>query len=105
MFCFAWRGNLGAVHALEVPFAFDNLDRNTELRRLLGGEQAPQSLSVSMHGAWVNFVKTGSPQHATLPDWPPYDPVRRATMHLDIASRIVDDPDSATRQLWTNTDY
>jgi para-nitrobenzyl esterase len=58
-----------------------------------------------MHGAWANFVKTGSPRHAGLPEWPPYDLIRRATMHLDVESHIVDDPDSDTRQLWNDTDY
>jgi carboxylesterase type B len=105
MFRFGWDGDLGAVHGLDVPFMFDTLERNPELLRMLGGDRAPQSLATSMHGAWVNFVKTGAPRHAALPEWPSYDLARRATMHLDIDSRILDDPDGETRRLWANTDY
>ena len=72
---------------------------------MLGGEHAPQSLATAMHGAWVNFVKTGTPRQTALPEWPAYDLARRATMHLDVDSRIVHDPDGETRRLWSNTDY
>jgi para-nitrobenzyl esterase len=105
MFRFGWKGRIGAVHGLDIPFMFDTLDRDPELLQLLGGELAPQSLATAMHGAWANFVKTGSPRFAGLPEWPPYDLIRRATMHLDVESHIVDDPDSDTRQLWNDTDY
>ena len=105
MFRFGWKGHIGAVHALDVPFMFDNLDRSPELLRQLGGEHAPQSLATTMHGAWDSFVKTGIPRHPGLPEWPTYDLIRRATMHLDVDSRIVDDPDGEARRLWRNTDY
>jgi carboxylesterase type B len=105
MFCFGWEGRMGAVHGLDVPFMFDTLDRDPEVLRLLGGEAAPQSLATVMHGAWVSFVKDGTPRHAGLPEWPSYDFARRATMHLDINSRIVDDPGAEVRQLWNNTEY
>ena len=53
----------------------------------------------------VNFVKTGTPRHAGLPEWPAYDLGRRATMHLDVKSQVVDDPDGDSRRLWSGTDY
>jgi carboxylesterase type B len=105
MFCFGWKGQLGAVHGLDVPFVFDTLDRDPEVLRSLGGEEAPQSLATVLHGAWVNFVKDGTPRHTGLPEWPRYDLLRRATMYLDINSRIVEDPDGAARELWSHTDY
>jgi para-nitrobenzyl esterase len=105
MFCFGWKGRIGAVHGLDVPFMFDTLDRDPEVLRLLGGEDAPQSLATLMHGAWVNFVKDGTPRNTGLPEWPPYDLARRATMHLNVKSRIVEDPNGETRHLWSGTDY
>ena len=72
---------------------------------MLGGDQAPQSLATAMHGAWVNFVKTGAPYHDGLPKWPAFDPTRRATMDLDVESRVVTDVDDETRRLWNGTDY
>jgi para-nitrobenzyl esterase len=105
MFRFGWKGQLGAVHGLDVPFMFDTLDRSPDMLQMLGGTGAPQSVATVMHGAWANFVKTGSPRHHALPHWPAYDLNRRATMHLDVTSRVVDDPDGETRRLWGNTSY
>jgi para-nitrobenzyl esterase len=105
MFCFGWKGRMGAVHGLDVPFMFETLDRDPEVLRLLGGEDAPQSLATVMHGAWASFVKDGTPEYAGLPAWPSYDLARRATMHFDVDSRIVDDPGGDMRRMWSNTDY
>lgn len=105
VFRFGWQGRLGAVHGLEIPFMFDNLDRNPEVMRQLGGEHAPRPLAAAMHGAWINFVKSGVPQHHALPEWPMYDAAGRAAMHLDVQSRVVTEPDADTGRLWTGTSY
>ena len=108
MYRFAWKGALGAAHALDLPFMFDTLD---EARGEVGeflfelADERPESLATIMHGTWSNFVKTGSPHHPDLPDWPAYEPTRRATMELDVESRIVDDPDADTRRLWDGVQY
>jgi carboxylesterase type B len=105
MYRFAWKGSLGATHGLEIGFMFDSLEKGRNVMALLGGENPPQTLATAMHGAWANFVKTGSPQHPNLPEWPAYDPIRRATMDLDIESRVVDDPDGDERRLWEGVQY
>jgi para-nitrobenzyl esterase len=97
MYEFAWRspqfdGRLGACHALEIAFAFDNLDR--EGNEALMGTEAPQQLADTMHRAWVAFATSGDP------GWPQYDLSRRATMCFDTTSEVVDDPRSAERNLW-----
>ena len=46
------------------------------------------------------FIRAGTPADAGLPAWPCYEPGRRATMLLDLESRVVDDPDGALRELW-----
>ena len=61
---FTWRspafnGQLGACHALELPFVFDTLDK-PGLEVLLG-DAPPQDLASEMHSAWVRFAKTGNP--------------------------------------------
>jgi carboxylesterase type B len=96
MYEFAWRspqfgGLLGACHALEIAFVFDTLGNGTEP---LLGTDPPQRLADRMHAAWVAF--------ATNADcgWPRYDLSRRATMHFDTTSGVVDDPRSAERALW-----
>lgn len=96
MYEFAWRspqfnGRLGACHALEIAFVFDNLGCSTE--PLLGSEP-PQPLADVMHAAWAAFAATGECA------WPRYELSRRATMRFNTTSTVVDDPRSAERTLW-----
>ncbi len=58
------------------------------------GPNPPQQVADSMHAAWVAFANKGDP------GWPKYDLTRRATMHFDTTSEVVDDPGSAERMLW-----
>jgi para-nitrobenzyl esterase len=58
-----------------------------------------------MHGAWVRFVETGVPQLPALPQWPAYDHGRRATMRLDEACTVLDDPMADERRLWDGVVY
>jgi len=97
MYEFAWRspqfaGQLGACHALEIPFVFDTLDK--EGHEPLWGAAAPQQLADAMHPAWVAFATKGDP------GWPQYDLKRRATMRFDMTPELVEDPRSAERALW-----
>ena len=94
---FVWQpptfdGRLGACHALELPFVFDNLDK--EGFEGLVGTNPPQPVADAMHAAWVAFATSGNP------GWPQCDPKRRATMRFDTPSQLVDDPRSAERVLW-----
>jgi para-nitrobenzyl esterase len=109
MFRFAWgsppsEGKFGAAHGFEVPFMWDTLSKAQNIIQMIGKEP-PQSLATSMHGAWASFVKTGSPQHHSLPEWPAYDTTRRATMQLDVESRVVEDPGGEERALWDGVQY
>jgi para-nitrobenzyl esterase len=105
MYMFSWPGALGATHAIEVAFMFDTLDRSPAAMKSLGAINPPRALAKTMHGAWVNFAKTGTPHHASLPAWPRYDLTRRATMDLNVTSRVVDDPESDRRKLWAAAGY
>jgi para-nitrobenzyl esterase len=99
-------GKLGAGHAFELPFMWDTLGALPPgAFSQWVGKEAPQALATTVHGAWASFIKTGTPQHPNLPEWPPYDPLRRATMVLDTQSRVVEDPETAERQLWDQVRY
>ncbi|MEV6297670.1 carboxylesterase family protein [Streptomyces sp. NPDC051896] len=99
---FAWRsqaldGELGATHAVELPFVFDLADR-PELNgpnALLGPDKPPADLADRMHETWIRFAATGDP------GWDPYDTDRRATMHIDAEWTQIDDPRSRERQAWS----
>lgn len=61
----AFGGQLGACHALEIPFVFDTLDCATGPEGL-AGEAPPQDLATRMHALWLRFATDG-----TLP-WPEF---------------------------------
>ncbi|MEU4766340.1 carboxylesterase family protein [Actinosynnema sp. NPDC023794] len=65
----ALNGQLGATHAVELPFVFDVADEpwlhgDTGL---LGPDPAPGGLAARVHAAWVAFARTGDP------GWAAYD--------------------------------
>jgi len=69
--------NYGAFHSAEFSYALHTL-RNW--RRPF--EQADYDLEKTMSGYWVNFVKTGNPNGAGLPEWPVFDPENPLVMDL-----------------------
>ncbi|MDH7975884.1 carboxylesterase family protein [Sphingomonas sp. AR_OL41] len=86
---FEWRsplfgGELGAAHAMEVPFVFDALAAATGPEGLCG-ERPPQELATRVHGLWVEFARTG-----TLP-WPEFDRETRQVYRL-AAGEAVHEP-------------
>ena len=96
MYEFAWRspefgGRLGACHALEMGFVFDNLD--DPAGRALTGSAPPQPLADEMHSAWTEFVKTGNP------GWPAYGN-QRVVRSFGVPSRTVEDPRGDLRTAW-----
>jgi para-nitrobenzyl esterase len=97
MYEFAWKspqfaGQLGACHLIELPFVFDNLDKQG-LEGLLG-THPPQQVADIIHAAWVAFATSGDP------GWPSFDLQRRATMCFDTTPEVVEDLRSAERALW-----
>jgi para-nitrobenzyl esterase len=89
-------GILKAPHTMEIPFAFDNIDKGPIL---LGSAPSTQALARLTSSTWVAFARTGDPNHPQLPHWPPYDADRRSTMIFNIDSRVVDDPNSEVRRI------
>jgi para-nitrobenzyl esterase len=99
MYWFTWStpafgGILGSCHALDIPFAFDNLDAP-------GGEMftgnAPERLSLASRFADEigHFAQHGHPT------WSQYDLQDRNTLQLDTNVTLVSDPESEIRQLFT----
>jgi para-nitrobenzyl esterase len=95
----AMGGALGACHAIEVPFVFDNLDRGG-VDVLLGGlDDGTKALATRVSRAWTAAAHTGRPEHDDLP-WPSYDRDQRLTCVLDREVRTAPDLDPELRALW-----
>ncbi|MFF5668746.1 carboxylesterase/lipase family protein [Streptomyces hygroscopicus] len=99
---FGWRshaldGELGATHAMELPFVFDlaHLPRLRGPAALLGPDEPPAGLAARVHRTWVRFAETGHP------GWEPYDTRRRATMRIDAEWAQLDDPGGRERRAWS----
>jgi para-nitrobenzyl esterase len=93
----AWRspqfgGQLGACHALDLPFVFDTL--GTDAGRAIAGDAPPQGLADAMRAAWIAFARDGDP------GWPAYDPAERAVMVFDDTSEVATDPAAGRREAW-----
>ncbi|HEV7865566.1 MAG TPA: carboxylesterase/lipase family protein [Acidimicrobiia bacterium] len=89
-------GRLGAPHALDIAFCFDNL-ASTGLH---GNRPEAPALAERVSEAWLAFARTGDPNHPGLPVWPTYDADRRATMIFDVDCHVADDPDGEERRAW-----
>ena len=70
---------LGAHHAAEIPYVFDNADRNE--RRPYG--DVDQRLADQMADYWVNFARSGNPNGKDLAVWPEYDVKSEGYLELD----------------------
>ncbi|WP_153531360.1 carboxylesterase/lipase family protein [Actinomadura macrotermitis] len=95
MYEFAWRSpepGLGACHALELGFVFDNL-RSPEAEGL-AGPNPPQGLADAMHRAWIDFAVHGDP------GWRRYGPGRAVRVFDGAADEVVPDPRADDRRLW-----
>ena len=91
---FAWRspvhkGQMKAYHTLDIPFVFDNVDIAASMT---GSGQERYALADKMSAAWAAFARTGNPNHAGIPPWPPFTPTERATMIWNNEVQVVNDP-------------
>jgi para-nitrobenzyl esterase len=90
MYLFTWQspvfdGKYKALHCMELPFVFDNINL---ANHMTGGGQEAHELADKMSGAWINFARTGNPNHENLPEWPAYNSSNTATMHFDVTCEV-----------------
>ena len=93
-----------AAHSMEVPFVFGLIDELDSID-FIGRGPRRTLLMQQIQQAWIQFARTGDPNHPGLPHWPRYERTRRATMLLGLDSKVLDDPLSAQRQSWDGVPF
>jgi para-nitrobenzyl esterase len=88
-YLFAWRSPVldyawAAGHSADLAFVFNNAQLGMQAS---GGGSVVDRLTDQMSQAWINFARSGDPNHRGLPRWPRYSAAAGATMVLD------EDPD------------
>jgi para-nitrobenzyl esterase len=94
-YVYAWRTPVldnrpGSFHASEIAFTFDNAEICDHYS---AGSPEAFALSKQISTAWVNFARTGNPNHSGLPHWPTYTGNTRATMYFDTSCEVRNDPE------------
>ncbi len=84
--------DLGAAHAVDIPFVFDTLEASGVDG--LVGHRPPRRLADDMHRAWVAFAVGGRP------GWRPYAPDRTVMVFDAEGSREVTAPREDERAAW-----
>jgi para-nitrobenzyl esterase len=97
---FVWKspvdgGIWGGPHAVDIPFAFGNL----EAHRLTAGT-GPGAIEASRNlmSAYVAFARSGSPNNPRMPQWKPYELAARPSMVIDESCQLVNDYRSGDRR-------
>jgi para-nitrobenzyl esterase len=101
--CPVYNGKFISPHGLEMPMVFDNVEGGGSF--ITGGSENAKKLAAKMSETWIAFATTGDPnsKKSGLPQWPPYDSQKRATMLFDNESRIANDPLKAQRIIFSRT--
>jgi len=94
---FAWQtpvldGRRMTFHNTELPFAFDNTD---SCEHMTGGGPAARALAARVSQAWINFARSGNPNHTGLPQWKRFDTAAINTMVFDDHCEAKDNLDTA----------
>ena len=98
MYWFTWAtpafgGILGSCHALDVPFAFDNLSApGTDMLTGDGGERA--GIAKRFADEIVQFARTSSPT------WDVFETTHRKTLEINAEFVVLNDPEKEIREIF-----
>lgn len=79
----------GAAHGAEIAYVFGNFSQG------MPATDADKGVSEEVSSYWVNFAKTGDPNGAGLPMWPPFTNAKAQYMQLNDPSKAIPVPNLA----------
>ena len=81
---------LKSPHTAEIPYIMDNV---AEAPLFAGATEDDHAMAKLMSATWVQFARTGDPNGAPgLPQWPKFDPAKRATLFFQKETKVVEEP-------------
>ncbi len=92
----------GAFHTIEIPFVFGTTKNADMPDGAIQFNEETEALERNMMDTWVTFAHTGNPNHKGIPEWPPYDIQKRATMMLGVNPKVEYAPMDKLRKVWTD---
>lgn len=99
----AFGGALGAAHAVEIPFVFDNVHQHGAAVMLGELDPGRHRFAAALADTWASFAKGEALRvPGTSDEWPCYEPVARRQAVLDVEPGVVDDLDAELRRLWVS---
>jgi para-nitrobenzyl esterase len=78
-------GKWGAPHTMDIPLVFDNVAKVPSFAK---DTPEMREVAAQMSEAWIAFARTGDPNHAGVPEWPPYRTDAPVTMLFEPVSRV-----------------
>ena len=94
-------GRLQACHSLDIPFVWGTYELPA-MQRFCGTGESVRRLSARVMASYLAFARHGDPNNDLVPDWPVYEPTRRATMLFDDEVRVADAPLDGIRAFWAD---
>ncbi|MGE0020685.1 MAG: carboxylesterase/lipase family protein [Draconibacterium sp.] len=85
----------GAMHALDIPFKFYNVDAGWP-----GNRPERYDAARNMTSLWTSFARTGLPVAANQPEWPAYNLANRPTYRIDAQCSVINNRFGAEREMW-----
>jgi len=82
-YLFTWQPTtnvLAASHGMELPFMFNNVALQPEMT---GNTEEAHALEDIISSAWIQFIKTGDPNHDGMPKWVPFTADNPGYMEFD----------------------
>jgi para-nitrobenzyl esterase len=91
---------LGAMHGSDIGTALDTATGAMNMVSAGISRKRKRTLRGYVHGAWVNFARTGDPNGTIPVRWEPYDERRRPTMILNDTCAMAMNPRGEAFEVW-----
>jgi len=85
-----------AFHCAEIAFAFDN---TSIAENMTGDGPEARALAEKVCDAWLNFARSGNPNHKGLPEWKSFSADSTGTMYFDTETKFRENFDAQLQKL------